>query len=262
MGLIAKYDRRSLDRGEGAGCFKSMNRLADEIGMDRRQFRRSVDRTVEFGYVLRTPRGERWDGYVLRIIYRGEDSVALTLGTVESSPPHDSTVPTPGDSVALTVRAQQSGGWGLSSPHIREDLREQRKEDAAAAPHDDHDEVIKAIADHWNVVAVPRGFGAIRGIRNKRRASVLALVQEHGVEEIKRAIEKFAASEFLHSKRNAFARFEWLMKPDNLVKTLEGNYDQSHSREGRSLAQIILDERDDRRDGFTRAIDRRLNNEN
>ena len=47
------------------------------------------------------------------------------------------------------------------------------------------------------------------------------------MEEVQKLFDKVAASDFLNgvNDRNWTACFDWVMKPGNMVKILEGNYD-------------------------------------
>lgn len=241
IGLIASYDRRSLARGKGAGCFKSMNRLAAEIGMNPRQFRRSVENVVRQGYIQRTPRGERWDGYVLRIIYRGEDSTVLTPLTEQPSPPV-STVP--------RVRTAESSGCGLTGAHIRETTRENIRENGRelSLSHDDqrqagHDDLVGMVVEHWRAVAVPAGAVAIRKVNEDRRKLILQSIESDSVAEILAAIDRISQAKWATGKgvKDWRVDIEWLLRPGNINSVLEGKYDDRETG-----------------DGLTRQLNRRL----
>ena len=95
-------------------------------------------------------------------------------------------------------------------------------------------------------------FSAVRyPISEKRKASIRARIREHGVEAFKEMIQRAAKSNFLKgdNDRGWTATFDWLIKPSNFQKTLEGNYDnknqQNNGRPGPSgqnrAAQGITD---------------------
>lgn len=81
---------------------------------------------------------------------------------------------------------------------------------------------------------------------SRKRASKLR-VKELGIENVKSLFTKAEASDFLKGKneRNWKANFDWLMKPANATKVLEGNYDnakpkaESYITEEESLAQFL-----------------------
>jgi hypothetical protein len=232
IGMIARYDQRSLPRGKGAGCFKSINRLAAEIGMNPRQFRRSVENCVRHGYIERTPRGERWDGYVLRILYRGEDSTVTTPLTGESSPPV---------STVTGVRTAESSGCGLPSAHIRESLRENSKENQAEPysfredeQQSGQDDLVNLIVKHWRNVAVPAGAVAIRKVNQDRRKLILQSIEADSVSEILAAIDRISQARWATGRgaKDYRVDIEWLLRPGNVNSVLEGKYDDREKGDG------------------------------
>ncbi len=70
-------------------------------------------------------------------------------------------------------------------------------------------------------------FGAIRyPISEKRKASIRARIREHGVEAFREMIQRAAKSNFLkgNNDRGWTATFDWMIKPNNFQKIIEGNY--------------------------------------
>ena len=68
LGPIGLHDQRSLEKGEGQGCWASLNTIARALGMKRPNVSRAVNDLVEWGYLKREPRKNK-QGWVLRIIY-------------------------------------------------------------------------------------------------------------------------------------------------------------------------------------------------
>ena len=63
-------------------------------------------------------------------------------------------------------------------------------------------------------------------ISDARKRVIKARIKEFGLEDIKTVFEKTESSDFLTGKTSDFkASFDWILKPANLVKILEGNYD-------------------------------------
>lgn len=63
-------------------------------------------------------------------------------------------------------------------------------------------------------------------ISDARKRVIKARIKEFGLEDIKAVFEKAESSDFLTGKTSDFkASFDWILKPANLVKILEGNYD-------------------------------------
>jgi hypothetical protein len=60
----------------------------------------------------------------------------------------------------------------------------------------------------------------------KRKSNINARIREHSVDEVYEMIKKASESSFLagQNKRDWQATFDWLFRPNNFVKVLEGNY--------------------------------------
>lgn len=71
-------------------------------------------------------------------------------------------------------------------------------------------------------------FGLVRyPISEKRKESIRARIREHGKQAFAEMIEKAVQSDFLkgENSRGFGATFDWLIKPNNFQKVIEGNYD-------------------------------------
>jgi hypothetical protein len=85
-----------------------------------------------------------------------------------------------------------------------------------------------AIMDAYNTTCI--SLTAIKTMNDKRKQAVKVrfLREFHGdMGEVQAFFRKVAASDFLcgRNERSWTANFDWLMKPSNAVKVLEGNYD-------------------------------------
>lgn len=66
----------------------------------------------------------------------------------------------------------------------------------------------------------------------KRRGNIRARIREHSIPEVYEMLKNAGASSFLagQNRRDWQATFDWLFRPNNFVKVLEGNYkDKNHS---------------------------------
>jgi len=84
------------------------------------------------------------------------------------------------------------------------------------------------ILEFWNTQT--KGiFNSITCITGKRRESVKARIRQHGKEAFMLAVQKAVKSSFLQGQnaRSWQLTFDWLIKPNNFQKVLEGNYDNT-----------------------------------
>ena len=67
-------------------------------------------------------------------------------------------------------------------------------------------------------------------LSDSRKKAIKARLSDFGLEDIKRAFALTEQSDFLKgTNANGWqAGFDWLMKPANLTKVLEGNYENKH----------------------------------
>lgn len=72
-----------------------------------------------------------------------------------------------------------------------------------------------------------KGMPPVKVLTQKRKEAVLARHREHGREKVFEMMRKAGASKFLtgQGKSGFVAGFDWIFRPTNFVKTLEGNYD-------------------------------------
>ena len=66
----------------------------------------------------------------------------------------------------------------------------------------------------------------VRSITQKRKAAILAREKEHGKDAIIQVIDNATESSFLNGDNNRgfVASFDWIFRPNNFPKVLEGNY--------------------------------------
>lgn len=102
----------------------------------------------------------------------------------------------------------------------------------------------KKIADYWNSVCTE--LPKVQALNDNRKKAVRARVKEHGEKTILRVIALVKQSDFLcgRTSNNWNASFDWVMKPANFVKVLEGNYANKNANKQKGRGDIqISDER-------------------
>jgi hypothetical protein len=83
----------------------------------------------------------------------------------------------------------------------------------------------KGICDTFNAICV--SFPSIRTISESRKKAIKARLKTYSLDDFRILFEKAEASSFLKGKNNSnwSASFDWLIKDANMIKVLEGNYD-------------------------------------
>lgn len=85
----------------------------------------------------------------------------------------------------------------------------------------------EAFRAFFNQCMEGRQIPAIKVMNSKRKGMVRARIKEYGKEAVAQVIRKAADSDFLNGGTGSFiASFEWILKPNNFLKVLEGNYDK------------------------------------
>ena len=99
------------------------------------------------------------------------------------------------------------------------------------SPHLPHDcpsqEQFSMIMSMFNAEMKDRPIGQIKAIQGRRATLVRARVREFGIQSFAEAVRKAARSDFLcgRNDRGWKMDFDWLIKPTNFPKVLEGRYD-------------------------------------
>ena len=78
-------------------------------------------------------------------------------------------------------------------------------------------------------------------ITETRKKTIKARLNDYSVEDLIMVFEKAEASDFLSGRNKQWTScsFDWLMKPSNLIKVLEGNYDNKGQKQGGSYIDAI-----------------------
>ena len=81
------------------------------------------------------------------------------------------------------------------------------------------------VADAFNktCVSLPR----VTKLTDKRKKAIKSILKKHSLEELKNIFKKVEDSSFLNGSSGKWsgATFDWLLKESNLIKVIEGNYD-------------------------------------
>ena len=85
-------------------------------------------------------------------------------------------------------------------------------------------EFINTVIERWNDI----GLNVVRNIKGKRLDSLHARIKEYSKDDVLTVIENVKYSDFLkgNNNRNWTADIDWILKPNNFIKILEGNYNK------------------------------------
>lgn len=80
------------------------------------------------------------------------------------------------------------------------------------------------VVEKFNSICI--SFPKVSKLTENREKTIKARLREYSMQDIITVFEKAESSDFLKGKSGTFkASFDWLMKPANFIKVLEGNYD-------------------------------------
>ena len=83
-------------------------------------------------------------------------------------------------------------------------------------------DIVKEIIDLYHSICV--SFPSIRAVSEARRKAILSRLKKYSIDDFKTVFENAEASSFLKGADGWKASFDWLIKEDNMLKVLEGNY--------------------------------------
>ena len=88
---------------------------------------------------------------------------------------------------------------------------------------------VRRVIEEWNKLQEV-GINPIRDIKpsSKRCQLLKGRIREYGIDEVLDAINNVRKSDFLRGENNRgwMITFDWFVKPNNFLKTLEGNYNK------------------------------------
>lgn len=108
----------------------------------------------------------------------------------------------------------------------------------------DKDKIVnfQKVADLYNDTCV--SFPRLTTMSESRKKAIRARLKVYSMEDLERLFKKAEASSFLKGQndRNWSATFDWLIKDSNMVKVLDGNYDDKKPTQKSSSKAGELDE--------------------
>ncbi len=196
-------------------CWPCVERVASLAGVSVRWVQRALVALEGRGLVRRQ----------VRKTNRGSTSNVYTItphepGDVHATPPQleDEVHATPGvNCTPPRTRAKRTRAKkGEARPLFSSQTREQSSRDAPT---------VEALVDQWN--AIPGIVRCLKVTESRKRAYHTRAADPDWLANVPAALAKLAASTFCRGEndRGWRADIEWFLRPDTLVKLLEGKYD-------------------------------------
>jgi hypothetical protein len=157
---------------------------------------------------------------------------------------------TPNDTLSDTPRAYKNDI--LFNHSIEEEKKEERENNGLSTIIKEAS-LLAEVMQFFNKKVEKSLIPQIKSITGKRKSMLLARIREFGVENVYKAFEKAAASNFLNGGGNKgfVADFTWIVRPNNFPKVLEGNYDNRAYEPFRGLPEgVVLRKQDYSRKHF------------
>lgn len=93
-------------------------------------------------------------------------------------------------------------------------------------------DIVNEVIELYHSICI--SFPTIRAVSEKRKKAVAKLLKTYSMEDFRKLFENAESSSFLKGTDGGWkASFDWLIKEDNLLKVLEGNYADKPTRYGR-----------------------------
>lgn len=234
--------------GEGAERHPSIAWLQDWTGCDRKTVIKAIASLEAAGLLIDTGR---------RIGRTRQIKVyALSLETVPETEPLDETVPetAPLNSPVFPAKESQKRDTEPPlEPPPSSKATPSSKDRARATDELKPEHVVEA----WNEAADRCRLAKVAQLTPARRRTLDARIREHAQSDFRAAIDCIERNTWMHGENDRGWRvdFDWLLKPANFVRAVEGGFDRAkgssyRSTSGGLLGAVFDAERHDRRGGW------------
>lgn len=195
---------------DGEGCFTgSLQYLCDFTNASKNTVIKALKELVDRGLVTKSE--NRVNGVKL-CTYKTEPVVQkLHRGGAETAP----------------------GGSSISSPGGgAETAPNNKSSDKEGADNKEYSSINQRIADSFNKICV--SYRKVKVLTGTRVKDMNTSLKKFSEEDFRTLFEKAEESDFLKGKgpKGWKATFDWLIKTDNMVKVLEGNYENNNKGGG------------------------------
>ncbi len=190
-------------------------RLSAYCGCREKEFASAVERLLELDRIKLTD-GRLWDERAAREIEARNEAVKKKISAGKAS-------------AEKRQQNQQQQSTPVQHPFNHTDTdTEQQKEEEEGKPSSVKAPEIQPCLDHFNATAESVGWPKVQKLTPPRKAALLGRIRDVGSEAAWcEAMTRASNSPFLTGQTGGRWRadFDWLQKPANFTKLMEGNYD-------------------------------------
>lgn len=229
---------------------RSYQQLANMFGISKREATNAIVRLEKLGVIKRVFRtlniNDVVTSNVLFLELIPERLAKLTFGTEPLKPAESSK-----KGIGITFKSDRghfqkgevytrSGGTYTEitseitseTSVIKENVKEKVKEKETVD--------YQGIVDLYNETCV--SLPSVRSLTDKRKRALKSISKSYSIEDLKKVFQKAEKSSFLNGSTDKWsgATFDWLIKEDNIVKVLEGNYDDKPKQQQSSGSPMGL----------------------
>ena len=208
--LTSNYPFRKFKRGQ---LVTSRHALAMETGLSEKVIRRCLRQLERTGEIRTKPTHHY--SLITVVKYTEYQGDSTTMGP---------------------QKASEGPAIGQQRATIEEEKNEIKEESALLCPSPSEEHLmvdtemdIRQFMNFFNHTMLGKRIPQIEGINAVQKDLLNACCREYGKDALFTVVQKAAASSFLNGGgRSSFlARFDWIFKPSNFRKILEGNYDDN-----------------------------------
>ena len=212
-------------------CWPSYSTLAKKTGLSQRKIIESMKELEVNGYVLKTKRQETQKGNVSNVytlMHKGNKGKSLKIKPEKENNEHLVTgVHNPYAQDDTPLMHDMHSKLSILTYPI-EDITKKEKQTLFSSVLDQY---------HQICISFPKVLKKTSG--REKAVRKIIIDEQHSVEVVEQVFLRAQASDFLTGRSpregkyaNWKCDFDWLMKPYNFIKVIEGKYDNQNSAEG------------------------------
>lgn len=160
----------------------------------------------------------------------------------ETKKEKEESAPTPPKEEKETKKEKETAAFVPNAVSVRLDAEADAARSAGVSKSDTKGEINYAVVrTSWNTMMEDKGIPLLRSeIKGQRKRMFAARVREYGKDTVWRVMRSAAASSYLNGggSKGWTATFDWLFRPTNFQKVLDGHYD--NGRTMRMRRSVVL----------------------